>query len=326
MRNCLFQPIATVSIGPVTVTRTARLTGASLCAALALVIVVWLLSDLAAFRSPAELLWYWAGDHAFLLRHRAATSLVDAVLLVAYGGTALAALRSSLAGPALAATGLTTLALRLPGLWAVGIEALVTTLLTLALAAGLVVTAAAGRRDDPEGEPGGPARPRPGPAVAAGTLCALAAVIWAAWEAHWASALPFEFTVDRFTGGRSLLLASLAVPPGWLDVVLTLLLLIAAGSAFTRARHTRPVGLLAGLLLAGWGTGGVATALRAGWFTHFPALETDALLSVLTSVFAVLAGTAVMVLLARPGEPRRRPYRPAAALPPAPPAQPPPGW
>ncbi|MER8047022.1 hypothetical protein [Streptomyces sp. NPDC094032] len=309
-----------------TVTRTARLTGAALCAALALVIVVWLLSDLAAFRAPAELLWYWAGDRAFLLRHRAATSLVDPVLLVAYVATAYAALRSPLAGPALAVTGLTTLALRLPGLWAAGIDALVTTLLTLALAAGLVVTAAAGRHDDHEGEPGGPARPRTGPAVAAGVLCALAALVWAAWEAHWASALPVEFTVDRFTGGRSLLLPTLAVPPGWLDVVLTLLLLTAAVSAFTRARHARPAGLLAGLLLAGWGTGGVATALRADWFAGLLQQETDTLLSVLTSVFAVLAGTAVMVLLARPGERRRLPYRPVAALPPAPPAQPPPGW
>lgn len=318
--------MATVSIGPVTVTRTARLTGAALCGALALVIVVWLLRDLAAFRAPAELLWYWAGDRAFLLRRRAATSLVDPVLLVAYVATALAALRSSLAGPALAATGLTTLALRLPGLWAAGVDALVTSLLTLALAAGLVVTAAAGRREVHEGEPGGPDRPRTGPAVAAGTLCGLAALVWAAWEVHWASALPVEFTVDRFTGGRSLLLPALAVPPGWLAVVLTLLLAAAAGSALTRARHTRPVGLLAGLLLTGWGTGGVATALRAGWFGDFPHLETDALLSVLTSVFAVLAGTAVMVLLARPGERRRSPYRPAAALPPAPPAHRPPGW
>ncbi|MEV7280653.1 hypothetical protein [Streptomyces sp. NPDC093111] len=309
-----------------TVTRTARLSGAALCGALALVIVVWLLSDLAAFRSPAELLWYWAGDRAFLLRRRAATSLVDPVLLIAYVATAYAALRSPLAGPAFAATGLTTLALRLPGLWAAGVDALVTSLLALALAAGLVVIAAAGRRDAHEGEPDGPDRPRTGPAVAAGTLCGLAALVWTAWEVHWASALPVEFTVDRFTGGRSLLLPSLAVPPGWLDVVLTLLLLAAAGSALTRARHARPVGLLAGLLLTGWGAGGVATALRAGWFGDLPRLETDTLLSVLTSVFAVLAGTAVMALLARPGARRGAPYRPVAALPPAPPAQPPPGW
>ncbi|MEU8760403.1 hypothetical protein [Streptomyces sp. NPDC048659] len=313
-----------------TVTRTARLTGAALCAALALVIVVWLLSDLAAFRSPADLLWYWAGDRDFLLRRRAATSLVDPLLLLAYAATALAALRSSLAGPALAATGLTTLALRLPGLWASGVDALVTTLLTLALGAGLVVTAAAGRRDTYEpgrpGEPGGPARPRRGPAVAAGALCGSAALVWTAWEVHWATALPVEFTVDRFTGGRSLLLPVLAVPPGWLAVVLILLLSAAAFSALARARHARPVGLLAGLLLAGWGTGGVATALNAGWFAAFARLEGDARLSLATSVFGVFAGAAVLVLLARPGEPRPAPYRPVAALPPAPPARRPPGW
>ncbi|MFI8518596.1 hypothetical protein ACIGEZ_12340 [Streptomyces sp. NPDC085481] len=309
-----------------TVTRTARLTGAALCGTLALVIVVWLLCDLAAFGSPAELLWYWAGDHAFLLRRRAATSLVDLLLLVAYAATALAALRSPLAAPALAATGATTLALRLPGLWAASVDALVTTLLALALATALVVTAAAGRRDDGAGNAGGPTRPRTGPAVAAGTLCAVAALIWAAWEVYWARVLPVEFTVDRFTGGRSLLLPALAVPPGWLNAVLTLLLLTAAGSALARATHARPVGLLAGLLLAGYGIGGTATALRAQWPSHFADLEADTRLAVLTSGFALLAGTAVLVLLARPGQPRRLPYRPAAALPPAPPAQRPPGW
>ncbi|MFB7375312.1 hypothetical protein ACFC0D_36380 [Streptomyces sp. NPDC056222] len=309
-----------------TVTRPARLTGAALCGALALVIAVWLLRDLAAFGSPAELAWYWAGEHAFLLRRRAATSLVDPLLLIACAATAFAALRSSSAAPALAVTGAVTLALRLPGLWATGVDALVTTLITLALATGLVVTAAAGRRDDGAGNADGPTPPRTGPAVAAGTLCAVAALVWAAWEVYWARVLPVEFTVDRFTGGRSLLLPALAVPPGWLNAVLTLLLLTAAGSAFGRATHARPVCLLTGLLLAGYGVGGVATALRAQWFSHFADLESDTRLAALTSVFALLVGAAVLVLLARPGQPRRVPYRPVAALPPAPPAQRPPGW
>ncbi|MCZ0981154.1 hypothetical protein O1L60_25230 [Streptomyces diastatochromogenes] len=51
-----------------TVTRPARLTGAALCAALALGAAVWILQDLAALRSPADLAWYWAGDHHFLTR------------------------------------------------------------------------------------------------------------------------------------------------------------------------------------------------------------------------------------------------------------------
>ncbi|MET8509470.1 hypothetical protein ABZV60_33345 [Streptomyces sp. NPDC004787] len=310
-----------------TVTPTARLTGAALCAALALVTLVWLLRDLATFGPTAELLWYWAGDHGFRLRPAAATTLVDPLLLTAYAVTAGVALRSRLAASAMTATGLTTVALRLPGLWSSGIDALVSTLLVLGLAAALVVTAAAGRATGPgaPGEPAAPARPRTGPAVAAGVLCVLAALMWAAWEIRWATLLPVEYTVGRYTGGPSLLLPALAVPPGWLNAVLVLLLLAAAFGAFARAPHARPFGLLAGLLLAGVGAGGTAAALRRNWHTSVPELELYSVAYDLGCGFALLAGLAVLLLLARPGR-RRTPYRPAAALPPAPPAHRPPGW
>ncbi|MET9950965.1 hypothetical protein ABZ135_05370 [Streptomyces sp. NPDC006339] len=315
-----------------TVTRTARLTGAALCAALALVIVVWLLRDLAAFGPTTELLWYWAGDHRFQSRHSTATSLVDALLVLVYAATAVAAARSPLAASAFTVTGLTTLALRLPGLWASSVEVLLVTLLSLALAAGLVVTAAAGRQDDgPDAETGtggreAPGRPRTGPAVAAGVLCALAALLWAGWELRWATLLPPEHTVSRFTGGRTLMLPALAVPPAWLNTVLVLLLLAAAASAFARARPTRPLGLLAGLLLAGVGATGTAAALRPDRHTYATEQDLSSLAYDLGSLFSLLAGLAVLLLLARPAHPRRVPYRPAAARPPAPPAQPPPGW
>ncbi|WP_128975922.1 hypothetical protein [Streptomyces roseicoloratus] len=325
-----------------TVTRTARLTGAALCAALALVGFVWLLCDLAAFGPTTELLWYWAGDHGFRTHRTAGTTFVDPLLLVAYAVTAFAALRSPLAAPALAVTGLTTLALRLPGLWASGIDALVTTLITLALAAGLVVTAAAGRHDDRDhagsggrgrsggdearDEPYGPERPRTGPAVAAGILCALAGLVRAAWELRWATLLPAEYTVGRYTGERSLMLPTLAVPPGWLNAVLVLLLLAAAGSAFARARHTRPLGLLAGLLLTGAGAAGTAAALRPERHTYLPAPDLYAVAYDAGCFYALAAGLAVLLLLGPPGRRRRVPYRPAAARPPAPPHRRPPSW
>ncbi|MGW4162440.1 hypothetical protein [Streptomyces sp. NPDC004788] len=325
-----------------TVTRTARLTGAALCGALALVLVVWLLRDLATFGPTPELLRYWAGDPTVRVHGTTATSFVDPLLLVAYAVTAVTALRSPLAGPALAVTGVTTLALRLPGLWASGVEALVTTLLSLGLATGLAVTAAAGREGagregtgregtgrngaSGDGADRAPARPRTGPAVAAGILCAGGGLMWAAWEARWAALLPPEYTISRFTGAPALLLPSLAVPPGWLDAVLVLLLLAAAGSAFARARHTRPLGLIGGLLLAGAGAGGVATALRSGRPPLVPEPDLYARLYDLAAGYALLAGLAVLVLLGRSWQPRRVPYRPVAALPPAPPAHRPPGW
>ncbi|MFJ3900887.1 hypothetical protein [Streptomyces sp. NPDC090025] len=310
----------------VTVTRTARLTGAALCAALALVIVVWLVRDLAAFGPTAELLWYWAGDHGFRLAPAATTTLVDPLLLAAYVTTAVVALRSPLAGPALAVTGLTTLALRLPGLWAAGVEALATTLLALGLGAALVITAAAGRRDAVPGDLPGPDRPRTGPACAAGALCAAAALLWAAWEIRWASLMPPEYTLGRFTGGRSLLLPALAVPPGWYDTVLVVALLAAAGGLFARARHARPLGLTAGLLLVGAGTAGTAAALRDEWHTYVPEYDVYATAYDIGCCLTLAAGLAILLLLGRPARARRIPHHPIAALPPAPPVRRPPGW
>ncbi|WP_254705796.1 hypothetical protein [Streptomyces vilmorinianum] len=312
-----------------TVTRAARLTGAALSVALALTAAVWIVRDLAATGSPAELAWLWAGDHRFLLQSRTATSGLDPLLLLVHLATAVAALRSPLAASALAASGAVTLALRIPGLWATsaGTAALVTTLVDLALAAALLVTAAVGRRPaDSTYEPL-PARPRPGPAVAAGVLLLAAGLAWTAWEVHWALEFPAEVTVDRYTGGRSLLAPLLAPPPGWLSAVLVLLLLTAAGSAFARPPYSRPLGLVAGALLWGGGLMGVAVAVRYELFARFPDLSGVQQLTFLTSLFEMLAGAAVLAVLAAPGERRVAPAPPGTpALAPAPPSPRPPGW
>ncbi|AJF69954.1 hypothetical protein [Streptomyces vietnamensis] len=325
-----------------TVTRPARLTGAALCAALALIAAVWILQDLAALGSPADLAWYWAGDHHFLIRGRSTTSLIDPVLLAAYAATVVAALRSRHAASALAAAGTVTLALRLPGLWAPGSGALVTALLELALGAGLVLTAAVGRRPaDGPYEPAAPlrrpvevpyeerpTRPRTGPAVTAGILLALAALFTTLWELYWAGELPLEVTVDRFTGGRSVVKPALAPPPGWLSAIAAGLYGTAAVSCLVRARHSRAFGLLAAVLLTAGGLGGVARAVRYETLVHLGDLITLDAADVLTSVFELLAGVVVLVLLAGRGAPAAAPgpYPPAGVRPPAPPHPTPPGW
>ncbi|MGW6420264.1 hypothetical protein [Streptomyces sp. NPDC055055] len=329
-----------------TVTRPARLTGAALCAGLALIAAVWILKDLAVLGSPADLAWYWAGDHLFLIRGRSATSLTDPVLLVVSVTAAVASLRSRHAASALAATGAVTLALRLPGLWAAGSGALVTALAELALAAGLVVVAAAGRRPVTAAYERTPTRPRTGRAVAAGVLLAVAAAVVAGWELYWAGELPAEITVDRLTGGRSAVTPALAPPPGWLSAVLVGLYATAAGSAFARARHSRAFGLLAGGFLTAAGSAEVARDVRYEWVAHFGDLAGVQQLSVLSAVFGLCAGVAVLVLLAAPGAPAEEAapfgsygpyggpagagpygaYGPPGALPPAPPSPPPPGW
>ncbi|MEU7072009.1 hypothetical protein AB0B30_26135 [Streptomyces narbonensis] len=312
-----------------TVTRPARLTGAAVCAALALIAAVWILEDLAALGSPADLAWSWTGDPGsqYFLRGRVATSLADPLLLVVSVATAVAALRSRHAASALVATGAVTLALRLPGLWAPGSGALVTALLDLALAVGLVATAAAGRRraDGPHEQL--PTRPRTGPAVTAGVLLLIGAVGVVLWEADTAVQLPPEITVDRFLGGRSLMGPALAPPPGWVAVILVALYGTAAASAFARARHTRAFGLLAGAFLTTTGLALLARVLRFELIEHFAEARTIEQMYVLTAVFGVLGGLTVLALLAGRGVPVAAPapygsYGP----PPAPPYPPPPGW
>ncbi|MFF2775846.1 hypothetical protein ACFVU3_13125 [Streptomyces sp. NPDC058052] len=311
-----------------TVTRPARLTGAALAAGLALVPFVWILRDLAALGSPEDLFRYWAGDVFRLSRARSATTLLDPVLCLAAAGTALAALRSRHAAAALASTGAVTFALRLPGLWTHGTGPLVTALTELALAAGLLVTALAGRR--PAGGPDEPAptRPRPGPAVAAGLLLTAGGLLLLGREVHHAARIDPRLVVDRFTGGRSVLGAALGVPPGWLAAVLVALYLTAAVSAFSAARHTRPLGLLAGGFLLANGLAELARAVRLHLdhdVRYVVAPDAD-LPALAASACGALAGAAVLALLAGRGAPDAAPApRPPAATPP-PPYPRPPGW
>ncbi|GHA72666.1 hypothetical protein ACIQRS_02650 [Streptomyces termitum] len=311
-----------------TVTRPARLTGAALAAVLALVPFVWILGDLAALGSPEDLLRHWADTGLRAAPFRAATGPLDPLLCLAAALTALAALRSRHAAGALAATGAVTLAARLPGLWSHATGPLVTALLETALAAGLLAVALLGRRPRPGPHDPVPTRPRPRPAAAAGILLALAALALTVREVRHSSGPDPMRAVDRFTGGRSAAGTALAVPPGWLSAVLVLLLAAAACSALTAARHTRPLGLLAGGLLLGDGTAASARAL----FPYLrpdvqpaaaPALDGPALAAGLGTA---LAGAAVLVLLAGRGAPDPAPGpRPPEPAPP-PPYPRPPGW
>ncbi|MFF7811855.1 hypothetical protein ACFZCF_08045 [Streptomyces sp. NPDC007945] len=311
-----------------TVTRPARLTGGALAAVLALVPFVWILCDLAALGSPEDLFRSWAGHRFRPGPARAATTLLDPLLCLAAAGTALAALRSRHAAAALAATGAVTLAVRLPGLWAHGTGPLVTALAETALGAGLLLTALVGRR--PPAGPGEPVptRPRPAPAAAAGVLLAVAAVVLLTGEVDRVTGLDLRLAVDRFTGGRSALGPALGVPPGWLAAVLVALHLTAAVSAFTTARHTRPLGLLAGGLLLGTGLAELTRLARLHLgddIRYVTAPEPD-LAALATALYCALAGAAVLALLAGRGAPDAAPApRPAAATPP-PPYPRPPGW
>ncbi|MEU8519128.1 hypothetical protein [Streptomyces sp. NBC_01216] len=311
-----------------TATRAARLTGAALAGALALVTVGWMLRDLAlADGSLADLLGHWTGDRRPALRDRVATFALDPVLFLLYTGTAVAALRSPAALSALATAGAVTVGVRLPGLWtASGGIALVTTLLLLALGGALLLTAAAGRRPVRSAHEPAPARPRTRPAVIAAVLLALAALLRVAQEIRLVRDFPTELVVGRYTGGRFAPAPLLAPPPGWLVAALVLLLLTAAAGAIARPPGSRPLGVAAGALMAGWGLTVLATVLRHDTLGALAGPEAAEPLTLASALFDLAGGVAVLVALAGRGEPHPAGTVPLPSRPPAPPSPRPRGW
>ncbi|WP_327325876.1 hypothetical protein OG735_27885 [Streptomyces sp. NBC_01210] len=142
-----------------TLTRGARITGAVLCAALALIVAAWIVRDLTTAADPLDLWRYWTGSRRSAASTPLTTTLQDLLLFAVYVTVALAALRSPVAAAALVAAGVITLAVRLPGLWVLSsswmdlrsadelrTRALYCVFAALGLGIGLIITAAAGRR------------------------------------------------------------------------------------------------------------------------------------------------------------------------------------
>lgn len=331
------------SIAPVTLTRGSRTTGAALCAALAAITAAWIVRDLRAADGPAALWWFWAGDGRTLLSARQlTTTLHDPLLLVGYAVAVFAAVRSRVAAGALVAAAVVTLAVRLPGLWLLSAHwmdlratgelrgrALVSVFTALAVAVGLIITVAAGRRPadvpcrapvhctapygttphqrssyGPAPHVGGPpaagaARPSRGALLTAFVLLTAAAAVRAAWELYWTAQLPGSSYAGRFTGRANLLLPLLGAPPGWLNTAVVALSLTAAGGVLCRASFARPLGLAAAGLLTASGISGIALSVRLDLLGHFGALPAVDRLTVGSWVFELAAGVVTLGLLAR---------------------------
>ncbi|MGW7370186.1 hypothetical protein ACWGI8_43925, partial [Streptomyces sp. NPDC054841] len=296
-------------------TRGARITGAALCAVLAALAAAWIVRDLRAAEEPLDLWWFWAGDgRTAVPARRLTTTLQDPVLLVGYVVVGVAALRSRVAAAALVAAGVVTLAVRLPGLWLLSAvwmdlratdelrsRALVSVFVALGIAVGLLITAAAGRR--PAESPYGvaPIRPSHGVSVTAFLLLATVAGIRAAWEVYWTSEIPASSYADRFTGSANLMLPLLGPPPGWLNAAVVLICLAAAGGALFHAVYSRPLGLAAAGLLIASGATGLALAIRFELIGGFGDLPVRDQLAVGSWTFELVAGVAVLLVLARRG-------------------------
>ncbi|MCX4674525.1 hypothetical protein OG413_04185 [Streptomyces sp. NBC_01433] len=297
-----------------TFTRGARITGAILCAVLALITAGWIVRDLRVTGGPAELWEYWAGYMDARAKGVPATSQGSGVLLVVYVLAAVAALRSSIAAPVLVATGVVTLAVRLPGVWITGsswmdgsyadelrTRAMLGTFVALAAALALVVTGAAGRRPADDGGGARPVRPGRGAGVLTFLVLGATGVFYLAWEVRQAFVLPDYLYPAWYTGGEQVRVALTDAPPGWNSVVVALLCLAAAFSAAVRAVHSRPLGLIAAGFVLTSGVLGVARTVHHDLLDRFADLGTEYQLNLLTLFFSVLAGAVTLVALGRGG-------------------------
>jgi len=293
----------------VTLTRGARITGAVLCAVLALTAIVWIVRDVRAADGPADLWAYWAGAADLRMAFRPTTAHTSLILLVAYVLAAVGALRSAAASSVLIVTGLVTLGMRLPGTWLVADgpapddlrgRALITTYVALAAAVALIVAGAAARRPVTEGEER-PAGPGQGAGVAAFLLLGLMGVVLLGWETRHPFMLPPGLYPAWFVGGRPMTVPLTEAPPGWSNGVLVVMFLAAAGGALARAAYARPLGLIVAGFALSSGVMGIARIVHYELYESFTRDTVEAQLNTVTVVLSLLVGAVVIVVLARQG-------------------------
>ncbi len=292
-----------------TLTRGARITGAVLCAVPALMAVAWIVRDFQVVDGP-EMLWdIWAGAANPWGMPSLTTTATSLVLLVVHAAAAVAVLRSAQASQVLITTGIVTFAVRLPGVWTIADStfpeelrdrALLTTYAALVAGLAMVVVGTAGRRPvaDGEGRPVGPGR---GAGVAAFLLLGFQAVVFTGWEIRQTFVMPDGLYPAWFTGGRPMVIPLTEAPPGWINVVLILTFLVAAVGAVAGAAYARPLGLIAGGFLLSSGALGVGRGIRFELFERFTSQDIETQLNTLSFVASLIAGVAVLLLLARKG-------------------------
>ncbi|MQY16663.1 hypothetical protein SRB5_68650 [Streptomyces sp. RB5] len=323
--------------------RGARWFGSFACALLALLSLVWIGRDLTVTGSLPDLWWSWTGLPADRPDGVLVSSLYDPVLVVVYAVAAATAIRSSAAAGILGCAAVVTVALRVPGLWALnedwlrapgGLDselrnqALLSAGAAATLATVLLISVAAARRpadaDTGYGLLSPEERPPPAPGDAAAFVASfflwVAAVGIGGWTVYDAVDTGWSAYWHQLTGEGTL--GSLLQPPPaygkWFTVGLCL---TAAVGALLRAPLSRPMGMTASALVLGLGGADTARQLRAKVFEDFGALPTDRALSVITALVLLLAGFAALWALAgrAPEDPMAQPltgWRESGSAPP----------
>ncbi|MBO8192720.1 hypothetical protein ITI46_13740 [Streptomyces oryzae] len=314
-----------------TLARGARAFGALLTAGLALVSLAWIIRDFTKAHEVVDVWWNWAGLPARAEDGVWVTSFLEPTLLLLYSVAAVTAYRSSSAAAILTCTGLLTVAVRTPGLWNLNADwmqgvqdgllskVLFSTIAAVVIGVVLIITAVAGRRpqlptgygsgsggsglaagsDPADGPPAGPTRSG---AVVAFLVLGACGVVLAAWEIRSWQQYGWD-RYQRILTGEGTIVRLLDAPSGWVPWTVALLSLAAAVAALAGAPFSRPLGLIVAGPLLGVGLFAVAYSVKTELLEHFGDLGIEGQLHVLTSLFEVASGCAVLLALAR-GEQR----------------------
>ncbi|NBE52486.1 hypothetical protein [Streptomyces boluensis] len=291
---------------PLILGRGARLVGRGACAVVALVSVGWIVRDVVAVGGPGQVWWMWAGvpsagDAGQGVGASGPTDLTLALVCSVAASTAASA------PSVLVAAGVLTVALRLPSLWILtsdwtrlwadeGLRTLALTGAAVSVAGGVVMLGAAvvGRR-----APGhGAAAVRP---VAVFLLLGATACVRAAWEVNRFREYGWEVYRGALVGSRNNVLSLLHTPAAWQALTFVAFASVAAVAALRRRGSARPLGLAAATVAVLWGALGLSAAVKGGLYRDLGSLPLNAQLSLASSLWYVMAGALLLVLLARRG-------------------------
>ncbi|MEU5596544.1 hypothetical protein [Streptomyces sp. NPDC020298] len=291
----------------------ARVVGAIICAALALIELVWVIRDIQDV-GLHDTVWTWSGamlpgQHHPLL----ATAASDVVLLVVYIVVCLTSGKPA-GGAALVTAAALTLAYRTPTVWIYSADwtkgaphrtwLLLTGIAGVVGAIAMIITVIAGRAAVSDTSPGvPPAPPRTGPAVFAGVLLAILGLVSAAWQVYDIRTFSSDTYGTRsyenlFTGKYSIG-ALLGTPPGWNGWVTAVLCLLTAVQAFVRTPLARTMGMALGWALAVFGAVVLTLYKTLGLFT-FDDRSTSETLELLTVLLETAVGVLTFLLLMLP--------------------------
>ncbi|MFI0814599.1 hypothetical protein ACH4TX_07275 [Streptomyces sp. NPDC021098] len=284
--------------------------------------LAWIVRDLDEADKASHLWWTWSGMPFRASGSLFGSSLFDLVLLVLCVAAGIAALRSPAAAGALGAVAAVTVLMRLPSLWNLGADwmqgipdgletrAVLSAWAGVVLGALLLATVAAARRpaDAYPAAPGAlpadqpPGRPRPGAAVTGALLLGSLGGVLGAWQIYWAQKAGWDIYKYQLTGKHTLV-TLLSPPAAWEAWALVALCLVAAGAALARAPLSRPLGMVAAVLVLAVAVSEISLYGRMKYIEHLDDLPTVGVLTVLTAFFELLVGLVALCALALRGEP-----------------------